>query len=379
MSYKVTYVDFDLLTCTFSAAFQETLTCDITEKLVAEYDSELCTIGTAWEELDANCCDGEGVPTTYTGTGDDPTIPNLVPLFIAEYTTYDFATCEVTDTSCEYVDYCTVVLPPCTAKWPDDTQWPTVLYLLTLEYTTYPSGDPPHQQPLSSLQPVPMTYDEDADLWEGTYSFDYSPPFSGNLCYYSSFSNSGGCPLTTALRDFNDPSIGCPIPDTESYGAQQISSRIGNVLRLFPEPISVEYINLINAGSDICYRVFQKVMDGPGLSSPPPGLHGCTPLVYPSTLPSSLTVTITSPPAFVGVYSLSFANGMYRGTNCALYLTSSDSTLEGACGMGGFTVLARFYKWDPTSGAGSDLRFADSTLISCSPILINDGFNTITE
>lgn len=104
MPYKYKYIDFNLLTCTYGA--EVSVICEsLSELVTATVDWETCGIT---EETDAEqeCCDGEGV--SYTGTGSEASPPTGIPAVLIEYSTYNFDTCEVEDKECIYMQICNI-------------------------------------------------------------------------------------------------------------------------------------------------------------------------------------------------------------------------------------------------------------------------------
>jgi hypothetical protein len=376
MPYKMTYVELDLLTCTFSSAVSEIITCDITEKLVTEYDSELCTIGTAWEALDTDCCLGLGVTSPYTGTGDDPYVPNDAE-FIAEYSTYNFATCEVTDTTCEYVDWCYHELTSC-EYWANGTPWADTLYVVNMGYKGGGGvGWDWGNSYIRQFDPVPVVFDETlynpgvSAVWKGNLYFNDA--VDGPICISSTFTLTNGSCGDVATRATDTTGGLCTnnilYPScTGAYSGlvDPQNNDMGATVRVHPHPVYLEYWEILSAA---LREVTVKIMDSEGLSAPPPGVTSC-PKVQ---LPPSLTVTRVG--GVGGVHTMTYSQGMYRGTRSVLALLASE--VPGGVAASNITV-AVWHHVDATGDIDDAIAWTVADKVSCVPILFTNVTGTLS-
>lgn len=367
MPYKVTYRDLDLLTCTFGP--ETSYYCDsLTEIQSSTIDWETCDVTEEWSDFDTDCCGGLGVVSTYTGTGNDPSIPDDA-LYIAEYSTYNFSTCEITDTTCEYVDWCTHSHGPC-EYWADGTLWPDTLYLVNADYlggggVGWDWGNSWMRQ----YDPIPVVYDEITSEWSGNYYFNDA--IDGPICLHGRFSfvSSGfGIECGHAFTRATDTTGGI-CSDNLSYPSCEGSysnlgdpqnNDMGATVRVYPQPIYLEYWRVQTAS---LRRATVKVMDHEGLSISPPGITSCT----KATLPNTLVVS------HGGSHVMTYSQGMYRGTNCVLDVLASE--VPG--GVVASNIAAA--TWYLVNATGDLLDVAEWTVadkVSCSPLLFTNGLGS---
>lgn len=417
MPYRVTYVEFDLFTCTLSEEFSEEVDCVFDELQVATLDWNTCEVGTAWEAIDGSCCGGEGVDLgTSTSTVLD------VAEYIAEFTAYNFETCEVEAVECEPVGECpepsvyTVQGGNC--YYDDYTENPyaidpvfpsTTLYMTFGSIYSLVQNGPIFFTVKAILDAygvpyrIPMPYVGNGGEGTQTQKYEYlltsnwtggasgtptNPAANAvrvrarcyvNAPYTESSVDYPGCRADVEVSYYSAVLLttvrggwGGALPYVNSAGFAPLS---GGLFTFHPEPIYIEYSDTVdNGGAGETYRVTNTAAPGgvnnngtvtvsDGADVPPlEGFH-CQPFPAPATLQAVLAGTLATYGAdFDGTYTLTWQNGVY-----ANYFA----------GPGGSTCAIEFhlptFDIDPSANVYSDLvgptpsSFMLQTSLSCSP------------
>lgn len=275
--------------------------------------------------------------------------------------------------------------------WINPQPFPETLYIVSQQFWGFTGGSD-FDFWKNSLQPWRVDWNESRNVGpplvlfpqESHWDAEYHPPSNQELplCVYASYdfvfaSSACGIPHLMAWRDDE-----CEVFEQRVgfLGPQGV----GNASRVYPEPIYLEYYDLLIVGSPPYGAVFQprvinRVMDEAGLQVPPPGISSCIPK---RLLSDTMTVTLAGASTgyasdYMGAWTLTYQDGLYRSTvgnfTATLGIMASDIPYRPDTDV----VMGEFLIFNQTLGGPGDpdglplfaAQFPVSSITSCDPLM----------